>query len=189
MPGEPLRVGFVGSLVWHKGAHVLIDAARGLAGSCVVDIHGDVNVSPEYVARLRDSAAGARVTFHGGFARDGAAAIYRSLDVLVVPSLWPENSPLVIHEAFMHGLPVVGARMGGVPELVTHGVNGLVYDAFSTDALRSCLQQLVDDRGLVESLAGRGPAVKTIEADALEWNARYEQVTGRTMPGVASAVP
>ena len=188
VPGEALRVGFVGSLVWHKGAHVLVDAARGLGGSCEVHLHGDLNVSPEYVSRLRNLAAGAPVRFHGGFTRDGAAEIYRSLDVLVVPSLWPENSPLVIHEACLHGLPVVGARMGGVPELVTHGVNGLLYDAFSTDALRSCLHQLANDRELVEALARGGLDVKTIEADALEWDARYEQVTGRIMPTVA-AVP
>ena len=189
VPGEALRVGFVGSLVWHKGAHVLVDAARGLGASCEVHIHGDVNVSPEYVARLRTAAVGARVTFHDGFAHDRAAEIYRSLDVLVVPSLWPENSPLVIHEAFMHGLPVVGARMGGVPELVTHGVNGLLYDAFSPGALRSCLDQLVNDRELVEALARGGLDVKTIEADALEWDARYEQVAGRLIPSVAEALP
>lgn len=189
VPGEALRVGFVGSLVWHKGAHVLVDAARGLGASCEVHIHGDVNVSPEYVARLRTAAVGARVTFHGGFARDRAAEVYRSLDVIVVPSLWPENSPLVIHEAFMHGLTVVGARMGGVPELVAHGVNGLLYDAFSPDALRSCLDQLVNDRALVEALARGGLDVKTIEADALEWDARYEQVAGRMIPSVAEAVP
>ena len=188
-PGEALRVGFVGSLVWHKGAHVLVDAARGLGASCEVHLHGDVNVSPEYVARLRTAAVGGRVTFHGGFARDRAAEVYRSLDVIVVPSLWPENSPLVIHEAFMHGLPVVGARMGGVPELVAHGVNGLLYDAFSPDALRSCLDQLVNDRELVEALARGGLDVKTIEADALEWDARYEQVAGRRIPTVAEAVP
>ena len=141
---------------------------------------------PRYVARLRNSASGAPVTFHGGFGREGAADIYRSLDVLVVPSLWPENSPLVIHEACMHGLPVVGARMGGVPELVTHGVNGLLYEPFSTDALRSCLHQLANDRELVEALASGGLDVKTIEADALEWDARYQQVTGRILPTVAA---
>ncbi len=184
--GEPLRIGFVGSLVWHKGVHLLIEAVRGLDGPWEVHIHGDVNVSPEYVGRLRHAAAGAPVTFHGGFARDRAAEVYRSFDLLVVPSLWPENSPLVIHEAFMHGLPVVAARMGGVPELVTHGGNGLLYDAFSTVGLRSCLQQLVQDRALVETLAGAGLDVKTIETDALEWNARYEQVTGRTVPSVAA---
>ena len=187
-PGEPLRAGFVGSLVWHKGAHVLVDAARGLAGSIEIHIHGDVNVSPEYVGRLREAAAGEPVMFHGGFSRDEAGAIYRSLDVLAVPSLWPENSPLVIHEAFMHGLPVVGARVGGVPELVTDGVNGLVYDAFSIEGLRGCLQRLVNDPGLVERLAGGGTGVKTIDADALEWDARYERVTGRREPAAASGL-
>ena len=52
------------------------------------------------------------------------------IDVLVVASLWPENSPLVIHEAWMAGVPVVGAEMGGVADLVSDGRDGLLYDGF-----------------------------------------------------------
>ena len=132
------------------------------------------------MADLRQAAAGAPVTFHDGFERDRAGGVYGGLDVLVVPSLWPENSPLVIHEAFMHGLPVVGARVGGVPGLVQHGVDGLLYDPFSTESLRACLQRLIDDRALVETLAAGAPGVKSIDEDAREWDARYRQVSGRS---------
>jgi glycosyltransferase involved in cell wall biosynthesis len=89
----------------------------------------------------------------------------------------------------MQALPVVGARMGGIPGLVRHGVNGLVYDAFSIDALRVCLQQLVDDRALVDELALGVPDVKTIEEDARQWDARYLQVTGRNAATVITAAP
>ena len=176
---EPLRIGFVGTLVWHKGAHVLIDAARALRGSFAVHIHGGTDVFPEYATDLQRAAAGVPVTFHDGFERDRAGDVYRGLDVLVVPSLWPENSPLVIHEAFMHGLPVVGARIGGVPGLVQHGINGLLYDPFSSESLRECLQRLVDDRELVETLGAGAPGVKSIDEDAREWDARYREVSGR----------
>ena len=88
--------------------------------------------------------------FEGPFDRTTMPAIYGRLDVLVVPSLWPENSPLVIHEAFMHGVAVVGARIGGIPELVEDGVNGFTYEAFSPDALGAVLQRFLDDPGLAE---------------------------------------
>src|SRR6185436_16945126 len=128
--GRPLRIGFVGTLVWHKGVHVLIEAAQKLCGHCELHIHGDTAVFPDYAAALRKSAAGLPVMFHGGFDRDRVDDIYINLDVLVVPSLWPENSPLVIHEAFMHDVPVVAARVGGVPELVGHEIDGLLYEPF-----------------------------------------------------------
>jgi glycosyltransferase involved in cell wall biosynthesis len=177
--GAPLRLGFVGTLVWHKGVHVLVDAARGLTGSFEVHIHGDTNVFPSYVDGLRHAAAGLPIAFHGRFDRDRAAEVYASLDALVVPSLWPENSPLVIHEAFMSGVPVVGARIGGVPGLVRDGLNGLLYEPFSVDALRRCLQRLVDDGALVSTLARGLPAVKTIDAEAEEWDVRYARLTSQ----------
>jgi glycosyltransferase involved in cell wall biosynthesis len=184
---EPLRIGFVGTLVWHKGAHVLIDAVRTLTGSFEVHIHGETAVFPEYVEGLR-SASGARITFHGGFDRDRVDEVYRGLDVLVVPSLWPENSPLVIHEAFMRRIPVVGARIGGVPELVRDNVNGLLYDPFSTGALHACLQRLIDDRDLVHTLGDAVSAVKTIEDDARAWEARYRDVCARGKAAVVGAI-
>lgn len=175
----PLRIGFVGTLVWHKGVHVLIEAAHGLRGSFELQIHGDLNVFPEYTAALERTAAGQPIRFQGGFDRDRVDDIYQEIDVLVVPSLWSENSPLVIHEAFMHRLPIVAARVGGVPELVEHEVNGLLYDPFSVASLRASLQRLIDDRALVESLGARASAVKSIADDAREWEARYQQVCAR----------
>ena len=96
--------------------------------------------------------------------------------MLVVPSLWPENSPLVIHEAFMCGIPVIGANVGGIPDLVTDGVSGMLYEAFSAAALAERLQRIVDRPELLAAFASAVPAVKTMEADAAEWDARYRRL-------------
>ena len=181
-PRSPLKIGFVGTMAWHKGAHVLIDAAGRLRGSFEVVIAGDPNLGPEYHARLKRAAEGLPVRFVGPFARSDVPRIYGGLDVLVVPSLWPENSPLVIHEAFMHKLPVVGSRLGGIPDLVDDGVNGLTYEAFSPEALALALQRFLDEPGLAESLASRAPAVKTITEDAHEWEARYDTLLSTRAP-------
>src|SRR5205085_3311440 len=96
----PLRIGYVGTLVWHKGVHVLIDALRDLpTGACELMIFGNPEVFPAYVAELRVRAAGLPVHFMGAFERAAVDEAYAGMDVVVVPSLWLENSPLVIHEA------------------------------------------------------------------------------------------
>lgn len=172
----PVRIGFVGTLVWHKGAHVLLEAARALGGAHEIHVHGDTATFPDYTDRLRQEAAGLPVTFHGGFDQSRVAGVFAGLDVLVVPSLWPENSPLVIHEAFMHRVPVVGANVGGIPELVRDGVSGLLYDALSTPALAARLQSLIDRPGEVERLGAGVPPVKRIADDAREWEARYARL-------------
>jgi glycosyltransferase involved in cell wall biosynthesis len=167
------RFAFVGTLAWHKGAHVLIDAIANLHGQFTLDIHADPAVSPQYADELRRRAQRLPVRFCGPFDRDRLAEIYASFDVLVVPSLWPENSPLVIHEAFMHGVAVVATRMGGIPELVDDGGNGFLYEAFEPDDLRDRLQRFVDDRTLATRLAQAAPAVKSLDHDVREWERRY----------------
>jgi glycosyltransferase involved in cell wall biosynthesis len=182
-----LRIGYVGTLVWHKGVHVLLDAVRTLPSAAYeLKIFGDPEVFPEYTARLRTTAAGLPVQFMGAFGRERTADVYEQLDVLVVPSLWLENSPLVIHEAFMAGVPVIGARMGGIADLIRHGENGLLYEATSATALAAAIRGLFDRPGRLAEFARRLPKVKSIEADAAEWESAYEEVLGHRM--VAGAI-
>ncbi len=178
-PAWPLRLGFVGVPVWHKGVHVLIDAVSRLpAGQCQLDVFGRLETFPDYAAHLRERAAGLPVTFHGGFAGTVADVLAR-IDVLVVPSIWPENSPLVIHEAFQAGVAVVGSRIGGIPELVTDGVNGRLVTAGSADDLARVLRELVAAPATVAAFAAAAPTVKSIGADAADWDRRYAAVTAR----------
>ncbi len=173
----PLRVGFAGTLVWHKGVHVLIDAVRRLPpGTCELLVFGDPEVFPDYAADLRRRAAGLAVRFMGRFDRAAAPAVYAQMDVLAVPSLWPENSPLVIHEAFQAGLPVVGSRLGGTADLVADGTNGLLYEAFSVADLAAALRRLREEPGLLDRLAAGVPAVKSIDQDARDWEERYRRL-------------
>jgi glycosyltransferase involved in cell wall biosynthesis len=104
------------------------------------------------------------------------------MDVLVVPSLWLENSPLVIHEAFMAGVPVVAARIGGIPDLVRDEEYGLLYDAESPAALAARLGRLIDDPDLLARLSGQRPRVKSIAQDAREWEERYSGLVAKS-PG------
>jgi glycosyltransferase involved in cell wall biosynthesis len=96
------------------------------------------------------------------------------MDVLVVPSLWLENSPLVIHEAFMCGVPVVGARIGGIGGLIADGVNGLLFEAGSDAALADALTLLIEEPSRLERWRAALPEVKPIDQDADEWTRTYQ---------------
>jgi glycosyltransferase involved in cell wall biosynthesis len=179
-PPARLRIGYVGTLVWHKGVHALIDAVRRLPSSSYeLKIFGDVHVFPRYVADLRRRADGLPVRFMGKFDERDTADVYRQFDVLVVPSLWLENSPLVIHEAFMAGVPVVGARIGGIADLVEDGRTGLLYDPAEAGALAAALRSLLDKPQRLQDL-GVGvqtrTRVRSMAEDAEAWNALYDQV-------------
>jgi glycosyltransferase involved in cell wall biosynthesis len=181
---SPLRIGFVGTLVWHKGLHVLLDAARSLpAGAYEIEAWGSPDTFPDYTARLTAMARDLPVRFCGAFHNGQGADVYDRLDLLVVPSLWPENSPLVIHEAFMARVPVVAARIGGIPELVADGVNGLLYDPSSADALADALRALILMPERLREMGARAPSVKTIEEDARDWERRYQSLVQETGGG------
>jgi glycosyltransferase involved in cell wall biosynthesis len=179
---RPLRIGYIGTLVWHKGVHVLIDAVRALPSNAYeLKIFGNLDVFPDYTARLRASANDLPVRFLGAFDRERIAEVYGQIDVLVVPSLWIENSPLVIHEAFMAGIPVVGARIGGIADLIDDGRTGLLFDPTSPPALRAALAGLIENPKRLNELAecARTVRVKTIAEDAEEWERTYEDVFRR----------
>lgn len=176
----PLRIGFIGTLIWHKGTHVLIEALGQLpVDRYLARIHGFLDWNPDYVAQLRRAAHGLPVEFAGGFGPGESARILAELDVVVVPSLWPENAPMVILEAFRAGVPVVAARVGGIPELISDGVWGATYEPHSAADLASELAKLISDPERLSRYVAALPPVKSIRVDAADWERRYQGAVSR----------
>ncbi len=174
-----LRVGFVGTLAEHKGPHVLLEALELTAGDGVRGfLFGDPRAQPCYSGLLAARTAGIGGRMMGPLPHHAIEEAYSMIDVLAVPSLWYENSPLTIHEAFQRGLPVVASDLGGMRELLSAG-GGLVFPAGDAAALAERLEVLQKDRALGEELARGAPPVKDIARDA-EWHdGIYRSLTGR----------
>jgi glycosyltransferase involved in cell wall biosynthesis len=166
--GPRRRIGYVGTLAPHKGVHILVEAFRGLpAEDATLDLYGSPSVHPHYVQELRKAVIGdPRIRFRGPFADGGQKDAYAQLDVLVVPSLWWENSPLTVLEALSQGVPVIASGTGGVPELIADGDTGLLVRAGDVAALRAALDDVVSGRRLAEARAAI--AVKTVAEGARE---------------------
>jgi glycosyltransferase involved in cell wall biosynthesis len=170
--GHPLRIGYVGRLTPVKGVDVLLRALLQLPPAAEYQAHlfGDPQQEPAYAAELRALASSqSKIQFHGRFGREALASVYSQMDVLVAPSVWYENNPLVIQEAFAAGVPVVASRLGGMAEFVTHNVNGLLFEAGDPASLAAALTNLLAQPDLLPRLRAGIPAVRSIreEVEAL----------------------
>jgi glycosyltransferase involved in cell wall biosynthesis len=181
LAGPRKRMGYVGTLAPHKGVHVLLEAFRALARpDCSLDVVGNPALDPAYSARLRTLAAGdRRVRFRGAIPPDEIGELWDELDLLVLPSLWWENSPLTVLEALAAGIPVVASRTGGVPEIVPDGAGAFVPPG-DVAALRGTLEAVLEGRCLAGPLAPL--PLKTTREGAEELVALYAALRGNDRP-------
>lgn len=165
---RPLRIGYVGSLTRHKGVHIAVAAARSLPAAAVqLQVWGSLESVPAYTGELRRLAAdAANIEFRGRFRPDELGGVLADLDVLVVPSLWYENTPFAALEGLQFGLPVVASDLGGIAEVVRDGQNGLTFPPGDVGALAAALQRLAADDGLRLRLGGGGGRVPAIADNA-----------------------
>lgn len=181
----PRRFGYVGTIAPHKGVHVLVEAFRRIAQpNLSLDVHGSLGVYPDYAAGLRRLAEGDnRMTFHGGFPEGEQARVLAGLDVLVLPSLWWENSPLTLLEARGAGVAVVASRTGGIPELLPEGAGRLVPPG-DVEALQVALEELAGDEWVSATTA----PPRTVAEEARELEALYVSLRGTAIPEASSSM-
>ncbi len=178
-----LRFGYIGQLAEHKGVHLLIKAFTQLeprTRPVTLTIYGDPTRFPRYVKRLQKLAANRPdIRFAGAYSHSDLSLVMSGLDVIVVPSIWYENSPNAILEAFFYRTPVVASDLGGMRELVEHGKSGLLFAPGNVDDLRKQLQRLVDEPELLQHMSASIPSVRTVEEEIMELEGLYQRATTR----------
>lgn len=161
-----------------KGLDLLLEAASALDGDFVLDAY---SVSEDEVRPWRDRL-GTRLRWHDAFESERLDDVMRDADVVVVPSLMRESFSLVTREALVRGRPVVTSDCGGPEEVVRDGVNGLVVPSGSVDALRSVLDRLLREPGLVAALAAEANLeIVSPRAHAETTEALYREVLRETV--------
>ena len=161
-PGAPVSFGFIGQLAPHKGPDLLIDAFTQLPrGRSSLHIYGPEDQAPAYTAALKRSAAGHAIRFLGTFPGQKMAEILAGLDVVVIPSRWHENSPLVLLDALATHTPVVVSDVAGLTEFVDEGRSGFRFALGSVDDLTRVLRRFVDDPSLAATMSGTTEYTRT----------------------------
>lgn len=158
--GEPFTFGYLGRHVPSKGIPHLIEAFGQLQGDARLRIWGPSGEETDTLrslARTLPGDAGTRVEWRGEYRNpDVTREVLNHVDAVVVPSLWVENSPLVIREAQQARVPVITANAGGMAELVRHQVNGLLFRQGDLASLTRQMQRFVDDPDEARRLGARG---------------------------------
>ena len=142
---------YVGRLGIHKGVHCLIEAFKSLdLSNAQLHIAGQGGDK----AILERAARGdGRITIYGFLAPEKLRPLYSVADVAVVPSIYNEPFGLVIPEYYQQGIPVVGSRAGALPELITDGYNGFLFQPGDIGALAALLAELASDSKLLDKLS------------------------------------
>jgi len=178
--GAPLRVLYLGGYAEPKGVHVLVeacaelDACPGFEG-VQLELRGSASGGP-YAAELAATAARSGARLGGPYERAELPGLLASADLLAVPSLWPENAPFVIREAFAAGLPVLASDSPALRESVRDGVDGRLLPAGDVAAWRAALAELARDGEALRLLAdGVRPPI-SIDEDARWLEERYAEL-------------
>ena len=142
---------YIGRLSYEKGIATLVEAAARAGAELVVVGDGPLREALSHAAAERR----APIRFTGYQSGEALRGWLRNARALVLPSEWYENAPISVLEAYASGKPVIGARIGGIPELISEGETGWLFDSGSVDGLASALARVraLDDDTLAQ--AGR----------------------------------
>jgi glycosyltransferase involved in cell wall biosynthesis len=165
---EPIRFTFIGYLGVHKGVHILIEAMdlllkKGYLGNlCTINIIGVGIMADDLAKFVTNNQIESAVKLWGKIAHTQIETVYRCTDVLVTPSIWPENEPVTILEAMAAGIPVLASAIGGNLQLVEDGVNGYLFESGNSVLLAEKMIEMALDRNLIK-LMGRKAYEKMAE--------------------------
>ncbi len=145
---DSFDITYIGTLGKHKGVDTLIKAFKDIEGDNLrLHIIGKGYDEEEFKDLAQDDE---RIDFHGFVNNRDIIKYYEMTNILVIPSICYDNSPLVIYESFSTGTPVIGSNIGGIPELVMDGHNGLLFEAGDVNSLKEKLVKVINDKELLK---------------------------------------
>jgi len=155
--GRRDRFGFFGHVNRYKGSLVLLQASQRLSADGVehrVSLHGGTAYQTDaFLEEVRGALAGAPAArLHGPYLAADQPGLMAQVDWVVVPSVWWENAPLVIQEAFRHRRPVICGDVGGMAEMVRDGGDGLHAPVNDAAGLARVMRRAVETDGLWDRL-------------------------------------
>jgi glycosyltransferase involved in cell wall biosynthesis len=181
---QTLRFAYFGRVDWTKGIDLLPAALRLLPNAAIkVDVYG---VRPEtddtYVASLEKSALhDPRFQLVAPVSASEVVSRMRSYDAIVVPSRWLETGPLVVLEAFAAKVPVLGARLGGIQELVRDGIDGCLFQPDDAKSLAALFEELLNEPQRLRTFAENIRPPRTMDDCARDMVAVYKTLMSKNV--------
>ena len=154
---KPFTFGYIGTHIPSKGVNLLIEAFGEIQEPSILKIFGRPNGQSTNALKGMAKLSKNKIEFAGEYINQNLAdEVFSQVDCIVVPSIWAENSPLVIHEAQSCKVPVITAKYGGMKEYVNHEINGLLFEHRNVKSLREQMQYAISNPELLKHYGDRG---------------------------------
>lgn len=159
--GRRARFGYFGQITSFKGVDILLDAVARVPDAIWGDdaqlmiFGGNLDKQPRaFQDRIEKliQQAGSRARFYGAYQNSEMPRLMQSIDWTIIPSIWWENSPIVIQESFFHGRPMICSNIGGMAEKITDGLDGLHFRVGSSEDLIDRMVEALTDTTLWERM-------------------------------------
>jgi len=174
-----LTFGYIGTIALHKGVHVLVSAFKKvLSSGALLRVHGSTHQHPDYAMKtLRLAQEDKRIQFLPPFDIVSLPTIMKEISVLVVPSIYYENYPLVLLIALAYRVPIIASRIGGIPEVVQDGTNGFLFEPGDSNQLAAIIEKITEEPVIVQRLREKIVSPRRIEEEALDYENMYRRLT------------
>jgi len=176
---KPVRFGYIGILSQLKGVDILIRSFLRLSypNRACLKIYGDKSHFPHYAQWLVKLAENNQnIFFEDTFSPEKLGEILSEIDVLIIPSIWYENTPLVVLSALAAGVPVVASDVPGISQVVKDRINGLLFPRGDEEALTRCLDRFFQEPDLLVRLRENATPIKSITENGNELESIYNKL-------------
>ena len=174
-----VNLGFIGSLAPNKGIEVLLKAYYKIKKPYYRLFIAGTD-KRDYEEYLKSKYKDESIIFLG---KVEPKEFFNKVDVTIVPSIWYENFPGVIIESFAFGVPVIGSNIGGIPEMVIEGKNGMLFNPYKEGDLEEKLlrfeEQISEWRNKSEDIKKSGQKFLDYNKWINEWESLYNQITAK----------
>jgi glycosyltransferase involved in cell wall biosynthesis len=185
-PTAPLKIAYFGRIDRAKGPDLLARALKLIANVSVeIDIFAIRQTAERdqvYDWLAAQAQRDPRLTLRAAVAPEQVIGVMADYDLIAVPSRWLETGPLVVLEAFAAGVPVLGANLGGIAELVRDGVDGILVAPDDPAAWAAAIGRLAEHRDMVDALRAHIAPPRTMDAAADDMVALYGRLLSHPSP-------
>lgn len=167
---DVVTFGFIGALAPAKGVELLIRAFTRINAGRKAKLLIAGTGSEPYQSELMSHQSN-HISFLGYTNPD---ELFSKIDVLVVPSIWNDTLPGVVFESFAFGVPVIGSRRGGIPEMIQENVSGYLFDPDNQDELERIMSGIIEDKSPLDTMRSNAQVSAAPYLDTASWISRYE---------------
>jgi glycosyltransferase involved in cell wall biosynthesis len=181
-PSDQITFAFIGTIAWHKGLHVVVEAFRKIpCRNLRLRIYGRHSPQSQfYFNRVRELAReDDRIRFMDPFRIQSLPEVMADISAIVIPSTYYEPYPLVMLISLAYKIPLIVSNIGGMPEVVKDGFDGFLFEPGDADQLANIIRRILREPQILDQLRRNIATPRRTEEEALDYENIYRRLSDR----------